>query len=876
MLITSFREAISGPGSPNLNTNLDNNVDLNTMTGVTNPQLDLTVQNLEMGVIHPSQVLSYIEARQEAFAVTQEINAAFAQLLSLESALGQDSELTVSNLIDLQADTVQSTQENTKQKKSVIDSDIMLGILMAIPGMFFGGFDLGVGFMMPTITESASETFQDVIQRCMEQKIVGQLGQQFDENLREQLEKKKPAIPRVKSDEIKDVITSTKIEEAPTVSTVPNVYNDAQERADVETAALLSLMNLHVKGKIQFYDIMHKVDADIQAEKVDIIKEKREFLDRLILSREQLSKNALDRQKELKDLTFQDIEFDFGFDPFDVNNKYSLVNSDNLDTRVFKTLLNFIYTFKSIIENSYRHDNAIGLEFNSEGTINANINQYAIDPNHIHPKNLGIMLGQSEATIRNWIHKLEDNKFTFTRDHQINLRKMRKGLYELCSNYDLSSYWQNFIEPLFDNLITIRYIREDRFVMRFLTLLDENIEGEIINEFDVSANLKHGVTYLKKFRESSISIIETYSKYFQLITTVDMITFSENTPDQNDFNFVSLQNFNTFKKLVRDLAYDTMKKPHGTLIEPYQFSELRFNIICDILHSLTKLRYQNPVEVQKSIHNVNRRGFFTYVELNEQAKLWRTTLGDQLRSGVPSYQLCIIRPLLNEAIKQGINEAKKAKKDLDYYLKEERRNAQQMGKILSPCFEKLTIEYLDSKGGLSTRGQSYPNSLKVPDNIILRYDKNRNYDIRNIEDQSILKIPDELQFISVDYTLASKYKFVFEKLEKAYQSPNKFLIIVLLGHKTDTSIMSLRNKLRKKQIETPDKYRNVAILTTQEYKQFLGFGGYFEKEFNILDALSFSVFRAGGRRSLEGLLTYYSEALNYFDSLDNQWFNRYF
>lgn len=382
------------------------------------------------------------------------------------------------------------------------------------------------------------------------------------------------------------------------------------------------------------------------------------------------------------------------------------------------------------------------------------------------------------------------------------------------------------------------------------------------------------MSYLRKIRGIGYTIIkedsiyDSYSKYFQFMTTVNMIQLI-------DFNFRSVVEFNKFKSEVQKSIFNAMV--YKKLIKKTKTSELRFKAINSILFSLTKLRAQNPVELQKSIHNKNPRGFFTYIELTERMKVWRTTLNEQLRSGSPSFQLILARSLLNKGIEHCIQESIVAKDALNLYLNEIIADVSIISRILlHPCYESLTIQYLKSKDVLCTAERiiNYPGENR-PDNVILRYDPDSGYDKRGIFDQNIVNIPDYIKFITVDYTAASNPLHVIEKFDKDYQSEDRYLVIVLLGHKPEKRIKNIKDNLAKKQQKDPDKYKHISILTSEQYKRFLGFDSQFGKEYDLLDQLSFSLLD-GSMDALERLLPLWLNHLRYFYSLNDEWILQYF
>lgn len=108
----------------------------------------------------------------------------------------------------------------------------------------------------------------------------------------------------------------------------------------------------------------------------------------------------------------------------------------------------------------------------------------------------------------------------------------------------------------------------------------------------------------------------------------------------------------------------------------------------------------------------------------------------------------------------------------------------------------------------------YPSILhhkKHADNSILR---NSNFKQKIEANQSVLKIPNSIRLINIDYYSGSDIETIIRKCKKDYQGEGKFLIIVSLS-------------TQKKNIKTPNvPYReNVRIMNTEEFSKFMGYKG---------------------------------------------------
>lgn len=210
---------------------------------------------------------------------------------------------------------------------------------------------------------------------------------------------------------------------------------------------------------------------------------------------------------------------------------------------------------------------------------------------------------------------------------------------------------------------------------------------------------------------------------------------------------------------------------------------------------------------------------------------------------------------LSKGVERGIQEAIAAKDALESYLNDLIADVSVISRILlHPCYQSLTIQYLKSKDVLCTKERiiNYPGENR-PDNVILRYDPDSGYDRCGVFDQIIVNIPDYIKFITVDYTAASNPLHVIEKFDKDYQSEDRYLVIVLLGHKPKKRIKDIKKVLADKQEENLEKYKHISILTSEQYKRFLGFDKQYGKEYDLLNQLSFSIL-SGSMSSLEKLL----------------------
>jgi len=102
------------------------------------------------------------------------------------------------------------------------------------------------------------------------------------------------------------------------------------------------------------------------------------------------------------------------------------------------------------------------------------------------------------------------------------------------------------------------------------------------------------------------------------------------------------------------------------------------------------------------------------------------------------------------------------------------------------------------------------------------------------------------ELITVDYTYTSDFNLIAEKFKKHYQSEDRLLVIVLLGQKNDRDIQDINKKLQDAVSEDDGSshLENVRIITSEEYKEFLGFDGNFEEIYNRYQDYAFNIFHS--------------------------------
>ncbi len=229
-------------------------------------------------------------------------------------------------------------------------------------------------------------------------------------------------------------------------------------------------------------------------------------------------------------------------------------------------------------------------------------------------------------------------------------------------------------------------------------------------------------------------------------------------------------------------------------------------------------------------------------------------LRNQLRNGPPSPQLFNIIEMLDFGISKNMDGCFLAKNKILDYLKSKQWTTQEFGYIFHPIHQQFSIEYVESFD-IRIVHEKYVTYLEdtKPDLIIERKNKaERRSGIKSnfekyIEDlQNVLRIPDEINLITVDFTYVSDWVILKEKLDKHYQSDDRLLIIVLLGRKSDTTIRKLNDKLKAtiKKDDGSNHYENIRIISSEQYGEFLGLGfdRDYERVYEEIQDATFNIF----------------------------------
>ena len=300
-----------------------------------------------------------------------------------------------------------------------------------------------------------------------------------------------------------------------------------------------------------------------------------------------------------------------------------------------------------------------------------------------------------------------------------------------------------------------------------------------------------------------------------------------------------------------------------------------FQSISYTLIALTDYRYKFPSHFPPyAPHQKNPKGYYTLSELSEKIspEHYKFLLAKKLRDGRESPQILNVISRLNFGIKRNIDRCVLAKYAINKYMSTAKFSTDEISNIIHPLYEKVTIDYVNSKGVRCAHEVYVKLPRKYhPDNIIERSDNFRN----NIERfQNIISIPDSIKLISVDYTYLSEWSKISEKLDKFYQSGDRMLIIVLLGD-TAKHATKFRNQLQKAtdNDDGSNHLENVKILTSKEYQEFLGFDGHHAKTFDLYQRLAFNVFSS--KRLLYDAALQRNLVAKELKALNIDWINTY-
>ena len=146
--------------------------------------------------------------------------------------------------------------------------------------------------------------------------------------------------------------------------------------------------------------------------------------------------------------------------------------------------------------------------------------------------------------------------------------------------------------------------------------------------------------------------------------------------------------------------------------------------------------------------------------------------------------------------------------------------AQEAGINAHWVLEKIFLQYTREKN-LQSYYEIYPSILvhkKHSDNAILR---NLNFKQKIENRQSVLKLPNPIKLLNIEYYSGSDIETIIQKCKKDYQGESKFLIIVSLS-------------TEKKKIKTPNvPYKeHVGIMNVKEFASFMGYEGQDLQDYN--------------------------------------------
>ena len=344
-------------------------------------------------------------------------------------------------------------------------------------------------------------------------------------------------------------------------------------------------------GDGRSFGTARQIDMEIMKEvRYEEARKEIARLEELKNSEENREKSIVNQLEEKKQQIFDNIDLS-GFDPHDPNLKYPLTDNDNIQSILFKTLLNLIYKNKGTLESVYKGD--IRFEFTDDGTLNYKFKDL------IRPENLGVILGMDVGTVNPILKIIDSNsqRLTFSAKNRITIRNMRDSTEQIFNHIELKDT-QSIIRGLLDNYIKLRYAGGDKFVMQLLACIDDYTDFGILSEKKMATEkLKMYENYLVKFRTEKVHF-EQISKYFKLLVNIYI---------SGEFNlgFTDSDKFEEFKKEMTSLIYENLLSTN--LIKKTHTSRNKFDAIYLTLIALTNLRDQIPNLRQFKIDNVIER-----------------------------------------------------------------------------------------------------------------------------------------------------------------------------------------------------------------------------------------------------------------------------
>jgi len=436
----------------------------------------------------------------------------------------------------------------------------------------------------------------------------------------------------------------------PKVSTIPSVIDPIYDRAPIElelgqavgaTSSGLLYMSPLDPYRNTGQRSLDSYNKEKNIEKSQAIKDGLAKNEEMKNTEENREKNILEQLEEKKAQIFDNIEL-FDFDPRDPDLQYPLTDNDNIQSIVFKTLLNIIYKNKKSIETVYRKDTRF--QFTDDGTIN-----YKKGATHlIHNDNIAVILGINRKYVQAFLDDINNPDFT-----PLTIRKMRLSLNSLFDHIRLRKA-QLIVSGLMENYINLGYSRDEKFIIKFLTLIDDYTDIGVLGETKISENiLKCSQNYLRQFKKKT-----TYKKpgrYFALLVNIYI-------SGESNFGFTDSDKFIAFKKEVTNFVYTFMSKELKVIKETHT-SKTRFVTLCETLAALTSFRYRFPKYFSKTtpikITGENPKGYYTLSELSTaiSPKGHSNLLNNHLKTGAPSHQLFSIINLLRLVLKKVLKDA---------------------------------------------------------------------------------------------------------------------------------------------------------------------------------------------------------------------------
>ncbi len=171
-----------------------------------------------------------------------------------------------------------------------------------------------------------------------------------------------------------------------------------------------------------------------------------------------------------------------------------------------------------------------------------------------------------------------------------------------------------------------------------------------------------------------------------------------------------------------------------------------------------------------------------------------------------------------------------------------------VGTYAHTIFEYFSLKYLKLKNSQGKHEARVDIIRKYQVDLIIKREKNFKNNIE--KNQYIVRIPDYIEQIAIDFTFTFEPDYVIAKCYKKYQSRKRFLFIILLGDEKGHSVPRFQQLINE--TVDIDYKQHIKVITFEEYLIFLNLSlginnwrvlSKFEKEivFNLREARNLAI-----------------------------------